>query len=269
MRNPAVELFGVTLARGSRPVLQDVDFSLAGCEFVGLLGGNGAGKTTLLHALLGLVPASAGKIRVLGEPPKRGNPAIGYMPQSRSMPAGLRLSGRAFIASASAGHRWGVPSTSAAGRRELDWALDLVDARALADQPLADLSGGQRQRLLLAQALIGRPQLLLLDEPLISLDPRNQRLVAELVRRIQQELQVTVLFSTHELNPLLGMLDRVLCVGGGKAIIGAVADVITAPVLSRLYDAPMDVVRVQGQIFVLALNETRTHSTQPHDEYAA
>ncbi len=249
---PALDMRGVGLKRDGRMVLQDVDLSLGACEFVGLLGGNGAGKTTLMHAILGLIPVCSGQIRVLDGRTRRGNQAIGYMPQSRSTQAGLRLSGREFVAGVVDGHRWGLPLLRAAGRREVDWALEMVGAGSLATRPLAELSGGQRQRLLLAQALIGRPRLLLLDEPLMSLDPHNQRQVVELVRRVQQEMRITVLFSTHELNPLLGALDRVLYLAGGHAAIGTVDEVITGPVLSRLYGSAIEVVRLQGRIFVMS-----------------
>jgi zinc/manganese transport system ATP-binding protein len=117
---------------------------------------------------------------------------------------------------------------------------------------LSELSGGERQRLLLAQCLLGNPRLLLLDEPLISLDPRHQTGVVELVRRVQRELNITVLFSAHELNPLLNSLDRVLYLGSGRAALGTVDEVISKPVLSRLYGSPIDVMRVNGRIFVMS-----------------
>ena len=220
--------------------------------FVGVLGGNGAGKTTLMQAILGLVPVVAGHISVLGEPPARGNPAIGTMPQSRSIQAGLRVSGRDFVGGVVDGHRLGLPLLGRAGRRERDRVLDLVGATALADRPLAELSGGQRQRLLLAQALIGQPRLLLLDEPLTGLDPLFQRDMVALVRQVQRALGITVLFSTHELNPVLGALDRVLYLGGGRVAVGTVDEVITGPVLSRLYGSPIDVIRVGSRIFVMS-----------------
>ena len=249
--NSPLHLQAVTLAQGSRRVLSNATLSLGACEFVGLLGANGAGKTTLIRAALGLVPVARGEMRVLGARPVRGNPAIGYVPQLRSVPAGLRLSGRDFVAGAVRGHRWGLPILDAAGRRELDWALEMVGARDLACRPLLELSGGQRQRLLLAQALVGHPRLLLLDEPLMSLDPNHQRGVVELVRRVQCQLRITVVFSAHDLNPLLGHLDRVLYLGGGGAAIGTVDEVVTGPALSRLYGTAMDVVRLEGRIFVL------------------
>ena len=241
----------VTLAIGRRSVLRQASFAIAEGEFIGVLGPNGAGKTTLMRAALGLLPAAAGQIRVLGEPPRRGNPVIGYMPQVRSAPA-LRLSGFDYVAAALDGQRWGVPLRGAAARREVARVLDLVAAGPLAGRPLADLSGGERQRLLLAQALLGTPQLLLLDEPLLSLDPRHQGGVVALVKRLQQQLGVTVLFSAHDLAPLLGALDRVLYLGGGEAALGTVDEVITAPVLTRLYGAPMDVLRLGNRRFVVA-----------------
>ncbi|WP_428377317.1 metal ABC transporter ATP-binding protein [Lichenicoccus sp.] len=239
------------LAVGGRLVLDSVDLSIEPGEFVGVLGPNGAGKTTLMRAVLGLVRPRAGRIEVLGEPVRRGNPAVGYMPQTRSQ-APFPLSGRSFVAAALGGRRWGLPWMSDASRQEVERVLALVDAQAVADRPLDRLSGGERQRLLLAQALLGRPRLLLLDEPLISLDPPRADAVVTLVRRVQQALGITVLFSAHELNPLLPVLDRVLYLGGGSARLGPVDEVITGPVLSALYGAPIEVLHVRGRIFVMS-----------------
>src|SRR5215469_3554154 len=248
----AIALRDVRLTLGDRVVLDKITRDIAAGEFIGVLGPNGAGKTTLMRALLGLVPASQGTIKILGQPATRGNAAIGYVPQVRGTAAMARLSGRDFIASVVNGHRLGLPLTGRAGRREIERALDRVGARALARRPLAELSGGERQRLLLAQALIGNPRLLLLDEPLISLDPRHQAEVIDLVRSLQRELQITVLFSAHELNPLLGAIDRVLYLGSGQAALGTVDEVITGPVLSRLYGSDIEVVRLKGRIFVMS-----------------
>ncbi|KWK32431.1 ABC transporter ATP-binding protein [Burkholderia stagnalis] len=248
----ALELDHVTLDLGGRTILRDVSFSIEPGEFVGVLGPNGAGKTTLMRAVLGLVPVASGALRVGGTPVARGNPSIGYMPQIRSGLASRRMRGYDFVAMAADGHRWGLPHANAATRRDVDRVLELVDGRALARRPLSELSGGERQRLLLAQCLLGSPGLLLLDEPLISLDPNHQRGVVELVRRVQRELGITVLFSAHELNPLLNALDRVLYLGNGVAALGTVDEVITKPVLSRLYGSPIDVMRVNGRIFVMS-----------------
>jgi zinc/manganese transport system ATP-binding protein len=239
----AIAFRDVTLELGGRAVLAGVSLEIGQREFVGVLGPNGAGKTTLMRAVLGLVPVSRGSIQVIGRPAARGNPAIGYVPQVRSSIGTMRLSGWDFVAGVVDGHRLGLPIATRAVRAEVDRALALVGASDLARRPLAETSGGERQRLLLAQALIGKPRLLLLDEPLISLDPHHQHAVVALVKS---------LFSAHELNPLLGALDRVLYLGRGQAALGTVEEVITSAVLSRLYGSDIDVVRVKGRIFVMS-----------------
>jgi zinc/manganese transport system ATP-binding protein len=248
----AIAFRDASLTLGGRVVLAGVSLDIATREFVGVLGPNGSGKTTLMRAVLGLVAPSRGTVHVLGRAATRGNPDIGYMPQVRGMVGSLRLSGWDFVASIVNGHRLGLPIPGRAERAEIDRALDLVGARELARRPLAEVSGGERQRLQLAQALIGRPRLLLLDEPLISLDPRHEREVVGLVKSLQFELGITVLFSAHELNPLLGAIDRVLYLGRGRAALGTVAEVVTGPVLSQLYGAEIEVVRLGGRIFVMS-----------------
>jgi zinc/manganese transport system ATP-binding protein len=247
-----IELDHASLAIGGREILRDTSFTIKRGEFIGLLGPNGAGKTTLMRAILGLLAPRAGSLRVFGRPPRRGNRQIGYLPQVRTAVPDLRLRGFDFIASSVHGERWGPPSVSAADRRMIDKTLAAVGAADLARRPLSDMSGGERQRLLLAQALLGEPQLLLLDEPLVSLDVRYQEVVIDLVRRIARERNITVLFSAHELNQLIGALDRVLYLGNGHAALGTVEEVATAPVLSQLYGTEIEVVRVAGHIFVLS-----------------
>jgi zinc/manganese transport system ATP-binding protein len=262
----AVALRNLSLTLGGRVVLDEISLDIAENEFVAVLGPNGSGKTTLMRALLGLVPASRGSIRVLGREATRGSAAIGYLPQTRGTVASGRLNGRDVIAAALNGHRLGLPIPNRSGRAEVERVLDLVGAGALALRPLAELSGGERQRLLLAQALIGRPRLLLLDEPLISLDPRHQTETVELVKAIRLDLGITVLFSAHELNPLLGAIDRVLYLGGGQAALGTVDEVITGPVLSRLYGSPIEVVRLKGRIFVMSDGHNLEHNAHLHDD---
>jgi zinc/manganese transport system ATP-binding protein len=257
-----------TVRLGGRDILRAATFEIREGEFVGMLGANGAGKTTLIRAALGLVPLSAGAIRVFGEPPARGRGAVGYMPQNRGAAFTARLTGYAMIASAALGARFGFSRLDAQTRREIDWALDQVGARDLANAPIAELSGGQRQRLLLSQALLGRPKLLLLDEPLISLDPAHQHAVVDIVARLRRELNIAVLFSAHELNPLLTAIDRVLYLGHGAAALGTVDEVVNSATLSRLYGAEVEVVRVGGRMFVLAGGvevESEAHRHEGHD----
>jgi len=264
----AIELRGVRLSLGGRTILDGVTLNIGAREFIGVLGPNGAGKTTLMRAILGLVPAEHGALQVLGRPAARGNPAIGYMPQMRSAIGDMRLSGWDFVAAAVNGHRLGLPIPGRHGRAEVDRVLERVGARELARRPLVETSGGERQRLLLAQTLIGRPQLLLLDEPLISLDPHHQRAVVELVKSLQTELGIAILFSAHELNPLLDAMDRVLYLGNGQAALGTVDQVITGPVLSRLYGSDIDVVRLGGRIFVMAGSHDVEHDEHRHNEHS-
>jgi zinc/manganese transport system ATP-binding protein len=188
---------------------------------------------------------------VLGKPVARGNPAVGYLPQLASAPT-APLSGFDFLAVAAEGHRFGLPLVSAKTRHAIEAALDAVKARDLARRPLSEMSGGERQRLLIAEALIGEPRLLLLDEPLIGLDPHQQYVVVDLVRDLARSRKLTVLFSAHELNQLLGAIDRVLYLGRGKAALGTVDEVIRPEVLSELYGAPIEVVKAGRRVFVMS-----------------
>jgi zinc/manganese transport system ATP-binding protein len=262
-----IELDHATFNVGDRRVLVDISLAIKPGEFVGVLGPNGAGKTTLMRAVLGLFPPAAGDIQVFGQTPHRGNPAIGYLPQVRTVLPDLRISGLDFIASSLHGERWGMPSIRRTDRIRINAILAEIGARELAERPLSEMSGGERQRLMLAQALLGDPQLLLLDEPLISLDYRYQEAVIELVRRFARDRNITVLFSAHELNQLVGALDRVLYLGNGHAALGTVAEVVTAPVLSRLYGADIDVVRADGHIFVLSRGRNVERADHVHDHH--
>jgi zinc/manganese transport system ATP-binding protein len=261
-----IEFDHATLAIGDRRILVDNSFAIETGEFIGVLGPNGAGKTTLMRAILGLLPPNEGDVRVFGRAPQRGNPAIGYVAQVRTLSLDLRVRGFDFIASSVRGERWGLPSLRRADHIMINETLATVGARELAERPLSAMSGGERQRLMLAQALLGEPRLLLLDEPLISLDYRYQEAVINLVRRFARDRNITVLFSAHELNQLIGAVDRVLYLGNGHAALGTVEEVVTAPVLSRLYGADIDVVRADGHIFVLSRGRDVERADHLHDD---
>ena len=266
----AIETDRVTLSVGGLAVLRDISLAVGEGEFIGVLGPNGSGKTTLLRAVLGLIKPDSGSISVFGRPAGSGNALIGYLPQSRSAMPPSPLSGRDFLVASLSGHRWGLPLASSAALREIDRALDLVRARGLALRPLAQMSGGERQRLLIAQALIEKPKMLLLDEPLIGLDPYQQQVVVDLVRHLSREIGLAVLFTAHELNQVLRAVDRILYLGHGKAALGTVDEVIRPEVLSPLYGAPIEVLRANGHIFVMSHGQDieRDHShdhDNPHD----
>jgi zinc/manganese transport system ATP-binding protein len=266
----AVGFDHVTLAYGGRRVLANVSFDIAQGEFVALLGANGAGKTTILRAILGLVRAPGGTISVLGGTPRRGNPTIGYVPQLRRGSVQTSISGFDLVAGATGGHRWGWPADSATEKVAAWKALEQVGATDIARRPFDRLSGGERQRILIAQALTGDPKLLLLDEPLISLDAGHQRTIIDLAHGLGERLGIAVVFCSHDINPLIKVADKVLYVGNGKAAIGPVDEVINGPVLSGLYGTPINVVRVKGRIFVMAdgielESHAHVHDAHVHD----
>jgi zinc/manganese transport system ATP-binding protein len=261
----AINFDQVTLAYGGRRVLSGVSFAIAQGEFVALLGANGSGKTTILRAILGLVRPQSGAISALGEAPRRGNPGIGYVPQLRRGSVQTSISGFDLVAGATGGHRWGWPVASATEQVAAWKALDQVGATDIAKRPLDRLSGGERQRILIAQALTGEPKLLLLDEPLISLDAGHQRTIIDLVRDLGERLGIAVVFCSHDINPLIKAADRVLYVGNGKAAIGPVDEVINGPVLSGLYGTPINVLRVKGRVFVMADDVELEGHAHAHD----
>jgi zinc/manganese transport system ATP-binding protein len=236
---------------------------VGGGQFVAILGPNGVGKSTLLKAVLGLVPLAAGTAEVLGRPAGEANHEIGYLPQRRSFDPSLRIRGVDIVRLGLDGDRWGVPRPGRASRdarRRVAELLDLVGATAYARRPIGQCSGGEQQRLLIAQALARKPALLLLDEPLDSLDLPNQASVAALVARICRDEGVTVLIVAHDVNPILGYLDHVVYLGGGGAITGVPEEVINSENLTRLYGAPIEVLRTStGRIVVVGQPEAPTY----------
>ena len=272
MSTEAIRLATATAKRGGRPVWSGVDLSVRQGEFVAVLGPNGSGKSTLLHVLLGLLPLSDGTATVLSGPPGSANSQIGYLPQRRSFDAGTRVRGLDLVRLGLDGTRWGFPlpaRISPGGRaaaRRVEEAIELVGASAYAARPIGALSGGEQQRLLIAQALVRRPRILLLDEPLDSLDLSNQGGVAALVQRICREEGVTVLLVAHDVNPILPYLDRVIYFAGGGGVEGTPREVIAGPTLSRLYGVPVEVLETSdGRLVVVGTPEPPAHHHPRHD----
>ena len=243
------------LSYGSRKLWDGLDLDVAPGEFVAVLGPNGAGKTSLLRTVLGQQALTSGSMSFLGQPVRRGHRRIGYIPQQRLMEAGTPLRARDMVAQGVTGHRWGVRPASRADRARVDRILDEVGATAFADAPVAELSGGEQQRTRVGQAIAADPALLLCDEPLISLDLRHQRGVTELIDRQRRQQGAAVLFVTHDVNPILDVVDRVLYIAGGRFRIGAPDEVLRTDVLSDLYGTPVDVVRTMGRIVIVGANE--------------
>ncbi|MDR3560535.1 MAG: ATP-binding cassette domain-containing protein [Negativicutes bacterium] len=234
------------------PVLQDMSLTIQGGEFIVILGPNGAGKSTFLKLLLGLVrPNAGGSVQVLGSTPQRGNQAIGYAPQHRALDTELPLRARDLVGFGLDGHRWGTGWPSRSRHERIEKALLEVDALNLADAPVGRLSGGEQQRLLIAQALLTDPKLLLLDEPLANLDLTHQQEVVALVSHLNRVHGVTVLLVAHDINPLLQVTDRVLYIAHGHSCLGAPHEIITSETLSNLYGSPVEVIQAEGRFFVV------------------
>jgi zinc/manganese transport system ATP-binding protein len=251
MQNRVVLLDRVDIRLGGKLILKDVNLALHPGEFVVILGPNGSGKTTFLKLLLGLVRPSAGEVQVLGGPPQRGNHAIGFVPQQRTFDPDLPLRARDLVGFGLDGHRWGVGLPSRSRREKIDRVLSEVDALHLAEAPVGQLSGGEQQRLLIAQALLTEPQLLLLDEPLANLDLNYQQEAVALVAKVCRTHGVTVLLVSHDINPLLQVTDRVIFMAHGRCAVGSPGEVITSHTLSQLYGSPVEVVQALGRFFVV------------------
>ncbi|MCU1642832.1 MAG: metal transporter ATP-binding protein [Nocardia sp.] len=259
---PVVRMRGSAAAVGGRTIWSDVSLEVATGQFIAVLGPNGAGKSTLIKTILGLTPTVAGTVEVLGGPVGRRNSGIGYLPQRRAFDTSLRIRGIDIVRLGLDGARWGTPipwlsklvtpERYRARQQRLREVIDLVGASAYAHRPIGQCSGGEQQRLLIAQALIRRPRLLLLDEPLDSLDVPSQAGISALIRDICRQEQVAVVMVAHDVNPILPYLDRLVYVARGQALTGTPAEVITGEKLSALYGIPIEVLRDStGRLFVV------------------
>lgn len=246
------EVEGISVALGGRTVLDQVSFSLAAGEFCGLIGSNGAGKTTLLRVILGLITPSAGRVRVAGTGQSRHNPQIGYVPQKIVLEPDMPLRARDLVALGVDGHRFGIPRPSASRRAQVENMLEAVGATGFADSRVGNLSGGEQQRIMIAHALIARPKLLLLDEPLANLDISSANEVVDLLAGIAVDQRVAILLSAHDMNPLLPVMDRVVYLAAGRAASGTTEEVVRTETLSDLYGHHVEVIYVEGRVLVVA-----------------
>jgi zinc/manganese transport system ATP-binding protein len=271
----AVAITDATIELGGKEILTAVTLAVERGEFIAVLGPNGAGKSTLMRAILGLAPLAHGSAKVLGRTPAQARPLIGYLPQRRSFDHSTRVRGIDLVRLGLDGSRWGLPlplsasgrSRRRAERERVEEVIALVGASSYARRAIGELSGGEQQRLLIAQALVRSPELLIFDEPLDSLDLPNQAQIAALVRRICVQEGIAVLLVAHDVNPLLGYLDRVVYLAGGHALAGPVEEVITAPQLSELYGAPIEVLRTaDGRLVVVGQPEAPHHHGHRHDD---
>lgn len=248
---PTVWLRGAGLSYATRRLWQDVDLCVAPGEFVAVLGPNGSGKTSLVKVLLGLTDLTSGSVEIGGLPPRRGSNSIGYIPQQKGFDRDVPIEGVDLVRLGLDGHRWGFGLPSSRRRRRVDAAVAAVGATAFAHSPVGRLSGGEQQRLRIAQALLGEPTLLLCDEALLSLDLGHQREVVELIDAQRRASNIAVLFVTHEINPILPVVDRVLYLVGTRWTIGTPAEVLTSAALSDLYQTDVEVLHVGRRIIIV------------------
>jgi zinc/manganese transport system ATP-binding protein len=246
---------GVSLWLSGRRILDDVTFGLGQGELAALIGSNGAGKTTLLRVILGLLTPTSGRVTVAGGTRSRRSSLVGYVPQKIELDPDVPLRARDLVGLGLDGHRLGLPLRSAARKQQVEEMLEAVDAGRFANTRVGHLSGGEQQRVLIAHALIGRPKLLLLDEPLANLDLRSEQEVIGLLARIAREHQVAVLIATHDMNPLLGVMDRIVYLASGRAASGTTDEVVRTDTLSALYGHHVDVVHVHDRVLVVAGRE--------------
>ncbi|WP_436232583.1 metal ABC transporter ATP-binding protein [Actinacidiphila alni] len=267
---PLLSLRGAAVSYGERTVWQGLDLDVRSGEFLAVLGPNGSGKTSLVRALLGRQPLSAGTLTVLGRPAGRSGRHIGYIPQQAALSAQAMLRARDLVRFGMDGHRFGPRPRNGAIRRRVDDILASVGASSYADVPLGMLSGGERQRVRIGQALATDPRILLCDEPLLSLDLNHQRAVTELVDARRRSHGTGVVFVTHEINPVLGLVDRVLYLARGGHRIGTPEEVLSSESLSDLYGTQVDVLRVRGRVLVVgAPDEIAPPHHDPAHEAAA
>jgi len=261
-----VELSDAAVTLGGRTIWSEATLEIEPGEYVAVLGPNGAGKSTLLRVLLGQLPISAGMVSVLGTSPGAAKREIGYLPQRHAFDATTRIRGVDLVWLGLDGAHWGLPLPGRKdARRRVEEAIALVGASGYARRPIGECSGGEQQRLLIAAALVARPRMLFLDEPLDGLDLPNQTAAAALLNEICSSAQITILLVAHDVNPLLTHLDRVVYVAGGRILSGPPEQVITSETLSELYGSTVDVLRTSdGRLVVVGQPDAPAHHSDRH-----
>ena len=255
MTTDVLRLDGVGVRLGGRQILRDVSFTIGPGEFTGLIGPNGAGKTTLLRVILGLQPVTGGSVLLDGAPRPARDSSIGYVPQKLAIEPDMPLRVRDVVSLGLDGNKFGIRLPSRARRERVSDMLTAVGAQRYANARVGELSGGEQQRVMIAHALISKPRLLLLDEPLANLDISSEQGIVSVLARLARAEQVAVLLSAHDMNPLMPVMDRIIYVAAGRVAVGRTDEVVQPEVLSRLYGQHVDVIRVHGRVLVVAAAE--------------
>jgi zinc/manganese transport system ATP-binding protein len=262
---PVLSVKGASLTFGEKRLWHNLNLDIAPGEFVAVLGTNGSGKTTLLKAILGQEKLDSGSIEIAGKPIKHGSRDIGYIPQHRSVDASTPLLAKDLLALGLNGHRYGISLHARKDRARVEHILGCINGHELARKPIGELSGGELQRFRVGQAVIDEPDLILADEPLSALDPAQQKIIADLLDQERKDHSAAVMFVTHDVNPILSMVDRVLYLANGQYRIGTPDEVMRSEVLSELYNTEIDVVRNQGRIVVIG---SQSHEHHPEEEWS-
>ena len=264
MNRPVLSIKNASLGFDDRQLWTNLNLEVQPHEFIAIIGANGSGKTTLLKAILGQLELTEGSVELDGKRIGRGSKSIGYIPQHRSNEAVAPMRAIDLLRMGLDGHRFGLPIASKKSKAKVRHILNCVDGHDLATKKVGELSGGELQRLRVGQAVIGEPSLILADEPLSALDLAQQKTIANLLDQERREHNAAVLFVTHDVNPILSMVDRVLYLANGKFRIGTPDEVLRSDVLSELYETPVDVLRNQGRIVVVG---TQEHDHHDHEEW--
>lgn len=265
MQSQAVlSIKNASLAFGERTLWSNLNLEIKPQEFIAVIGANGSGKTTLLKAILGQEKLTSGSIELNGKEIGRGSREIGYIPQHRTVDSSTPMRAVDMLRMGLDGHKFGLPFYSRSANKKVEHILGCVEAFDLAGKRVGELSGGELQRLRVGQAVIDEPDLILADEPLSALDLAQQKVIADLLDQERRDHNAAVIFVTHDVNPILSMVDRVLYLANGKFRIGTPDEVLRSEVLSELYGTPVDVVRNQGRILVVG---TQDHDHHDHEEW--
>ncbi|MEK9578307.1 MAG: metal ABC transporter ATP-binding protein [Aquiluna sp.] len=257
-----LEISSASLGFAERVLWSDLNLSVEPGEFIALIGANGSGKSMLLKTMLGIQQLTSGSISFAGKPAGVQNHLIGYVPQHRNADAGLPLRVIDAVRFGLDGHKFGPSFAGRAAREKSLEALRRVDAEHLANEPVGKLSGGEMQRVRVAQSIMSEPKLILADEPLSALDLKHQQRVSELINEQRERLGSAVIFVTHDLNPIIDYVDRVIYLAQGRHSIGTTDEVMQSDVLSKLYGTEIDVVRNQGRIVVLGAHDHEHHEDE-------
>jgi zinc transport system ATP-binding protein len=218
-RSPALEVSDLTVSLGGRPVLRRVDLRVDRGQFVALLGPNGSGKSTLVRSCVGLVPLVSGSVTLLGTPLAEFGDwrRIGYVPQRPTLTSGVPATVREVVETGRLAMRRPFAPARAADRQAVQEALRRVRLAERATDPVAQLSGGQQQRTMIARALAGEPDLLILDEPTAGVDRESQEVLTGVFAELM-DAGAALLLVTHELGPLAALVDRAVEMRDGRVV---------------------------------------------------